>query len=86
MAMRKHWCPNCNQGWVVPVRIRSTGKIIFVCDESEETWLTEEDIVPTTWSEVPVLGHYSYLNQVMKNAGLGDAEYEGLEWLKVGEP
>lgn len=60
--------------------------MIFVCDESEETWLAEEDIVPTAWSEVPVRGHFSYLNQVMKSAGLGDAEYEGLEWLKVEEP
>lgn len=85
MALRKHWCPNCNQGWVVPVRIRKTGTIIFVCDESEETWLSEEDIAPNTWSAVPARGHYSYLNQVMKEAGLGETEYEGLEWLEVDQ-
>lgn len=83
MALKKHWCPNCDQGWVVPVRIKSTGQIVYVCEESEETWLSEEDIMPSPWSEVPKQGHYCYLNNLMEAAGLGATEYEGLVWLEV---
>ena len=81
--MKKHWCPICDQGWVFPVKILKSGLFIFVCEESEETWLSEEDIGPNTWSEVPMRGHYSYLNQFMKNVGLKETEYDGLEWLKT---
>lgn len=83
MAMKKQWCPNCGQGWVVPVRIRKTGQLIYVCDESEETWLDQADIAPNTWSDVPKRGHYSYLNQIMESVGLQDTDYDQLEWLKV---
>ncbi|MBB3595015.1 hypothetical protein FHX08_005425 [Rhizobium sp. BK529] len=83
MAMTKHWCPNCNQGWVIPVRVKTTGEIIFVCEESEETWLKESEIGPAHWSEVPGAGHYCYLNDFMKSIGLGPTEYEKLEWLVV---
>ena len=37
-------CPGCGQGWVVPVRVRATGALIFVCEECETTWLQERAI------------------------------------------
>lgn len=42
--MNKIVCPGCGQGWVVPVRVKSTGVALFVCDECETTWLREEAI------------------------------------------
>lgn len=81
MALKKYECPICGQGWVEPVRIRNSGQIVYVCSESEETWLSETDIGPNTWSNVPQAGHYSYLNQVMESVGLGASQYEELEWL-----
>ena len=37
-------CPGCGQGWVVPVRVKSTGVCLLVCEECETTWFREEDI------------------------------------------
>jgi transcription elongation factor Elf1 len=37
-------CPGCGQGCVVPVRVKSTGVRLFVCEECESTWFREEDI------------------------------------------
>src|SRR2546422_11724643 len=34
----KHWCPCCDQGWVLP-RGRS-----YVCDECDATWSSDEEI------------------------------------------
>ena len=82
MNLKKHKCPICGQGWVVPVKIRRTGLIIYVCDDTEETWLREADIGPGTWSKTPIAGHYSYLNDVMERVGLGPTQYEELEWLE----
>lgn len=36
--MQKKWCPRCDQGWVIPVRILSTGEIIQCCSECEAVW------------------------------------------------
>lgn len=41
---KKVVCPGCGQGWAVPVRVKSTGICLFVCDECESTWFREEDI------------------------------------------
>lgn len=84
MAMRKHICPICGQGWVVPVEIKTTGQIVYVCTESEETWLSEADIAENTWSETPRRGHYSYLNQVMDSLGLEENSYNDLKWPELG--
>lgn len=37
-------CPGCGQGWVVPVRVRSSGVHLAVCEECETTWFLGEDI------------------------------------------
>ncbi len=34
----KKWCPRCNQGWVIPVKIRQTGLPIQFCLECEAVW------------------------------------------------
>jgi hypothetical protein len=70
-------------GWVVPVRLKKPDKVIFVCSESEETWLEERDIMPGAWAVTPTQGHYSYLNSVMESYGLSSTDYEQLEWLDV---
>jgi len=41
---KKVACPGCGQGWVVPVRVKSTGVHLFVCEECETTWFREEEI------------------------------------------
>jgi hypothetical protein len=42
--MSKVWCPGCDQGWVVPVEVRKTKERLFVCEECESTWLSEDGI------------------------------------------
>ncbi len=37
-------CPACGQGWVLLVRVKSTGVRLLLCEECESTWLAEEDI------------------------------------------
>ncbi|SFJ33561.1 hypothetical protein SAMN05421753_11899 [Planctomicrobium piriforme] len=38
-------CPRCDgQGIVEKLRVRSTGEILYVCDECEATWLETEKI------------------------------------------
>lgn len=68
-------------GWVVPVRLRKPDKIVFVCNESEETWLEEGDILPGDWAETQTRGHYSYLSSVMESYGMNSTDYDQLEWI-----
>jgi hypothetical protein len=65
-------CPRCDeQGYVLPVRINSTGQVIFLCDECDAVWLSAVGIGKTpffdfstyvahfglqgTWEEITVL-------------------------------
>ena len=34
----KQLCPRCNQGWVLKVRHKKTGEIVWVCEECEALW------------------------------------------------
>jgi transposase-like protein len=43
MAM-KTWCPRCNEGWVIDVRIRARGEIVYVCEECEALWTDPQKI------------------------------------------
>lgn len=40
----KKVCPACGQGWVVPVRVKSTEVGLFGREECETKWFREEDI------------------------------------------
>jgi hypothetical protein len=42
--MRKIWCPGCDQGWVVCVRIIGTNTTLLVCEECETTWTSQEGV------------------------------------------
>lgn len=42
--MKKIWCPGCDQGWVVPVRIKATGQLLYICEECETTWFSEDGV------------------------------------------
>jgi hypothetical protein len=37
----KKWCPRCDQGWVVPVRVIKNGIIIQFCLECDAIWPNE---------------------------------------------
>ncbi|MCR1870473.1 hypothetical protein [Longicatena caecimuris] len=37
-------CPYCEQGNVVQVKIKRTGKKIYICDECDTIWLNGETI------------------------------------------
>ena len=48
--MNKIWCPICNQGWVVQVRIQKLDLHAFVCKECDNTWFK----IPDGGNEHPV--------------------------------
>ncbi|OGH13160.1 MAG: hypothetical protein A2687_05235 [Candidatus Levybacteria bacterium RIFCSPHIGHO2_01_FULL_38_26] len=37
-------CPKCDEGKIVKVKIKKTGKVAFMCDFCERIWLEGEDI------------------------------------------
>jgi len=65
------WCPRCEQGEVVKVKVNKKNEIIYVCEECEATWFYESDVgekpfidfedhmvslgLKTLWSEVTVM-------------------------------
>ena len=38
------WCPRCNQGKVIAAQIAKNQTLIWVCEECEATWFSEQDI------------------------------------------
>lgn len=43
--MKKLRCPDCNQSWIICVYVPALRKRIYVCDECETTWMTQDGIV-----------------------------------------
>ncbi len=41
------WCPRCDQGNVVKVRINKTGEVVHICEECEALWQTDVKVAPT---------------------------------------
>jgi len=39
----KNWCPRCDQGWILPCRIRANCQVVQVCGECHALWLDEEE-------------------------------------------
>ena len=35
---RRYWCPSCDHGWLVRVRLRESDEQRYVCDECESTF------------------------------------------------
>ncbi len=66
-------CPGCHQSWVLKVRVRQTGDIVYLCDDCETLWLSPESIgefyptnytfymhergLPGLWDQIEVLGY-----------------------------
>lgn len=42
--MKRHVCPGCGQVWVLPVRIKRSGTLLFLCNECDSAWLSEASI------------------------------------------
>lgn len=76
------WCPVCNQGWVEPVMFLETGKIVFVCSESEELWESESDISTGKWSLLNGKGNYRYLAEFMDSLGMDNSDYSKISWIR----
>lgn len=38
------WCPRCDQGEVKKAVIKALNKAVFVCEECEATWASENDV------------------------------------------
>jgi len=60
----KTTCPRCDQGIVVPVRVRKTGRVIYLCDECEAVWFCSDSIEYAT---------FNYFNLYMERLGLPDS-------------
>jgi len=45
---KKIACPGCGQGWVRHVRVRVLKRDLYVCEECETTWLSEQGIGVST--------------------------------------
>lgn len=74
MAMDKVVCPACGQDWVGPMRIKATGKIIFICGDCE-----------TTWPSLDAVGgeqHGENFTEFMEAQGLRGVWLEDLEDVK----
>ncbi len=67
----KFRCPICHQGWVEPIRIKNLDVIAYLCDESEELWLTDGEIQPEAY-----IGLYTFLE-----ARFGTCDYSQIEYL-----
>lgn len=68
------YCPYCNQGKIYKAIIKSTNEIIFICDECDTVWTSNEKISDTTgiifslyanvcnfepiWSELELQGEF----------------------------
>lgn len=37
-------CPKCNEGTIVRIRFKKTGKMAYLCDFCETVWFEGEDI------------------------------------------
>ncbi len=43
------WCPRCNQGWVMDVRIIPVARDAFVCQECDALWFERDEIAATSF-------------------------------------
>jgi len=68
---RKKWCPRCNQGWVVPVRIMATGQIVQFCLECDATWGENiQELGGERYSETGEPGTFMDLSTFLKRQGI----------------
>lgn len=69
--MHKKWCPVCNQGWVIPMRITSTSEIIQCCMECEAVWSNSvDDLSSCTYSEEEAVGKFWSLVPLLESKGI----------------
>lgn len=38
VSMKKSWCPRCDQGWVVPIKVPALGLDGLFCEECDAFW------------------------------------------------
>ncbi|MBA8904120.1 ribosomal protein L37AE/L43A [Phyllobacterium sp. P30BS-XVII] len=65
-------CPRCRQGLVIPVKVKRTGEVIYLCEECEAVWFSPDTIDYAT---------FNYFNLYMERLGLPDswAELERIQ-------
>lgn len=65
-------CPRCNQDWVQKVKVKKTGREIFICPECEAIWFCRDSIEYAT---------FNYFSYYMERQELRDdwAELDVLE-------
>lgn len=41
-------CPYCNQGQIMEVIVKKTKEIIYICEECDMVWITNESVLEST--------------------------------------
>lgn len=67
----KKWCPRCNQGWVIPVKITKTGQIVQFCLECEAVWRSNvNELKADRYSEQGEDGTFMSLGPFLETQGI----------------
>ncbi|OZO04960.1 hypothetical protein B7453_08435 [Pseudomonas sp. IB20] len=60
-------CQRCGQGYVRAMRVRSTQRLLWVCEECDATWKRQADVNVSQFED------YATLMAAMGHSGLWDA-------------
>ncbi|MFD0271378.1 zf-TFIIB domain-containing protein [Streptomyces sp. NPDC127106] len=68
--MSRIGCPHCEQDWLAPHRVKSTGEAFHMCPECESIWLERQDLRERT---------DNYLSEFLEMRGITWGEVKKLE-------